>query len=449
MNVLLVDIGSTYTKMSLVDTEQQKVVGSSLAITTIDTSVMDGYHEALAALKAKVGGVKPDKVLTCSSAAGGLKMVAIGLGPNLTAEASKRAALGAGARVLKTFSMEFKDKHKAELDALNPDIILFSGGSNNGDKLNTLNNARMLSTCTAKAPVVIACNEAIAKDVDAILSPHFTTYVTENVMPAVNEINPDPVRRIIRKIFMEHITLAKGLETYVKDVGPVLMATPDAALQGARLLSEGYEGEDGLGDLLVVDIGGATTDVHSIGYGLPKWGVRFYGLKEPFDKRTVEGDLGMRYSARSLYETVGDAELNSYYVANFDRATLDRTHNIRFVPHNDDELNVDVAMAKAAVRHSMARHVGAIKIEHDGSQNIKYQRGKDLSSFKAVIGTGGVLVHAKDPKFILALPEGELLPDAAAYYIDGDYLLSQMGLLATEVPDVALNLLKTHIRLLK
>ena len=46
-----------------------------------------------------------------------------------------------------------------------------------------------------------------------------------------------------------------------------------------------------------VDIGGATTDVHSIASGEPcRAGVIPQGLPEPRVKRTVEGDLGMRHN---------------------------------------------------------------------------------------------------------------------------------------------------------
>ena len=56
----------------------------------------------------------------------------------------------------------------------------------------------------------------------------------------------------------------------------------------------------------MVDIGGATTDVHSVGAGTPmRDGVVQYGLPEPFVKRTVEGDLGMRHNARTIAEAGG------------------------------------------------------------------------------------------------------------------------------------------------
>ena len=71
-------------------------------------------------------------------------------------------------------------------------------------------------------------------------------------------------------------------------------------------ITTGTKKEKGIGDILIVDVGGATTDVHSLSKGEPSIkGAILKGLREPFAKRTVEGDLGVRYSAPSLVEAVG------------------------------------------------------------------------------------------------------------------------------------------------
>lgn len=448
MRYLLVDIGSTYTKVTYVDATKRIILGQAKSITTIKTSVINGFKNALKEIEDKIGKVDYDKVLTCSSAAGGLKMVAVGLGANLTAEASKRAALGAGARVLKTFSYELDDKKIKEIEELNPDIILLSGGTNFGNKFNIIHNAKMLSKLNLNVPIVIAGNEQVSEQVAKILNK-FEIHITENVMPTVNELNANPTRSIIRKVFMDRITLAKGLFEYKKEIGEVLMPTPDAALQAARLLSEGTANGAGMGNLILIDIGGATTDVHSIGFGLPTGDVRFEGLKEPFDKRTVEGDLGMRYSAVSLYESVGEDELKEYYDADYKTECKRRSEDIMMVPKRKEDKNIDASIAKACVNHSVDRHVGKIRKEYSNGRYIYYQSGKDLSNFNTIIGTGGVLVHSENPKKILELSEKELYPKNSKYYLDKDYILSSMGLLATEDKETALDIMKKHIKEIK
>ena len=57
----------------------------------------------------------------------------------------------------------------------------------------------------------------------------------------------------IRKLFMERITQAKGLDG-LSGLVPVILPTPMAALQGALLGAQGTENETGWGDMLVVDV---------------------------------------------------------------------------------------------------------------------------------------------------------------------------------------------------
>jgi uncharacterized protein (TIGR01319 family) len=105
---------------------------------------------------------------------------------------------------------------------------------------------------------------------------------------------------------MQRIVKAKGIDRASANVDRVLMPTPAAVLEGAQLLADGVAGREGLGALVVVDPGGATTDVHSIGSGEPSTaGVIRYGLPEPRAKRTVEGDLGMRHNAAAIVDAIG------------------------------------------------------------------------------------------------------------------------------------------------
>ena len=108
-HVLLIDFGSTYTKITAVDVEREVVLGTARGITTVETDIMDGLNQALAELFAVTGKLEFAKVLGCSSAAGGLKMVAIGLVLELTAEAAKRAALGAGAKIMGVYGNELNE----------------------------------------------------------------------------------------------------------------------------------------------------------------------------------------------------------------------------------------------------------------------------------------------------------------------------------------------------
>lgn len=457
---LLVDFGSTYTKLTVVDLEKEEIVATAKDITTIEDNIMIGYDKAYSKIE---GIIKQQNVnfvnkLACSSAAGGLKMIAIGLVPDLTAEAAKRAALGAGARVLKVYSYELTLTEIEEIKNSDLDIILLAGGTDGGNKDCVIHNAKMLAENEVKLPIVVAGNKVASDEIREIFTKakmYFT--ITSNVMPQLSKLNVEPAREEIRKVFMDKIIDAKGLSNAEELVKGILMPTPAAVLKAARILSEGSDEESGLGDLIVIDIGGATTDVHSIADGEPtKAGVTVRGLEEPFAKRTVEGDLGMRYSAVSLREAAGSRKMRKYLGDTTRKIDIDasckyRIEHIKMVPMTKEEIDFDEAMAKVATELSMERHVGTIEHTLTPMGAMYTQIGKDLMDVKYVIGTGGVLIHSENPQDILkagAFNEENpiyLKPRNAKYMLDKTYILSAMGLFSQYYPDKAVRIMKKYL----
>lgn len=455
---LLLDFGSTYTKLTAVDIENEEILATAKDITTIEDDIMTGFNKAYEKLSKQLEGKEVNfvKKLACSSAAGGLKMIAIGLVPDLTAEAAKRAALGAGARILNVYSYELSKREIEEIKSSNLDIILLAGGTDGGNKDCIIHNANMLAKYNVDLPIVVAGNKAAADTVSEILTEaNIFHTVTENVMPKLNALNVEPAREEIRQIFMKRIVEAKGMSNAEDFINGILMPTPAAVLKAARVLSEGTDTEDGIGDLIVVDIGGATTDIHSLADGDPtKPGVTMRGLEEPFAKRTVEGDLGMRYSAVSLFEAAGTRKMQKYLQdksINLQESCQFRANNIRMVPETEEDIKFDEAMAKVATDIAIERHSGYIESAYTPMGVVYTQIGKDLLQVKTVIGTGGVLVHSKNPGEILKAGAFDvenpvyLKPQDPGFYIDKTYILSSMGLLAEDYPEKAIRIMKKYL----
>ena len=127
--ILLIDFGSTYTKLTAVDVEEERILGTAQSFTTIQTDINDGLEDALRRLQEKTGPLEFAAKYGCSSAAGGLRMITSGLVPELTAEAARQASLGAGAKVLKVYSFQLTEDDLEEILAINPDIFLLVGGN--------------------------------------------------------------------------------------------------------------------------------------------------------------------------------------------------------------------------------------------------------------------------------------------------------------------------------
>lgn len=455
MKYLLVDFGSTYTKLTAICSESLTIIGTSKAITSVDTDILDGYSQALQLLEKNVGKLEYDEIKACSSAAGGLKMAAIGLVEELTVEAAKRACLGAGAKVSLCLSNNLTNREIDRIVENEIDIILLAGGTDGGNRECILYNALKLAKANLGITIIVAGNKDCQDEIEEIFTRYNVSYaISKNVMPKVNELDIDEAREEIRKVFINTIIEAKGIKRAQKMVGEVIMPTPEAVLKAATLLSTGFDGESGVGDMIVVDIGGATTDIHSIGIGLPtRADVALKGLTEPFSKRTVEGDLGMRYSVMSILDGYGEHNLKKHFDKDVNIVTEceKRKKDITVVPQSEFDHEVEKVLGFACCDISISRHVGILDTVYTPLGKMFYQVGKDLVNVKTVIGTGGVIVNAKDPFYILSgvlqnsSKPMELRPQNPSYKLDKNYILSAMGVLSEIDKKTAIKMMKKYI----
>ena len=203
--------------------------------------------------------------------------------------------------------------------------------------------------------------------------------------------------------------------------------------------------------------GGATTDIYSIGSGTPKRSdVILRGLEEPFAKRTVEGDLGVRYSAMGIVDSLSEEEIKLYHEKGYDlvnEAKL-RSSQVDNIPETEHDVNVDRILAEISTDKAISRHDGKIEPVYTPIGTMYYQVGKDLSNVNYVIGTGGVLINAKNPKeilqkvsFTLQKPL-ELRPQNPTFMDDQEYILAAMGLLSLDHPEIALKIMKETITII-
>ena len=453
--ILLIDFGSTYTKLTAVDVEGEKILGTAASYTTVQTDINDGLRNGLKLLEEKVGKLEFAETFACSSAAGGLRMVASGLVPELTSEAAKLASLGAGAKIVGLYSFQMTEEDMEEVQALKPDIFLLVGGTDGGNTACIEHNARMLASINPTFPIVIAGNRNAARTCQKILEG-CEVYVCPNVMPKFGTLNIEPTQKQIREIFLNRIIQAKGLSAAAELLSDIMMPTPAAVMQAMELLAQGCEGELGIGDLVAVDVGGATTDIYSMADGMPDtMNTVIKGIPEPFAKRTVEGDIGMRYSVRGIVEAVGADRVSKLSGIPAERveALVDwLRENTDSVPDGNEELErLDHALASMAIETAVARHAGTMEETYTMMGLTYVQSGKNLTRVKQIVVTGGSLIHTKQTadiaKHALYSPAQptSLRPKQADIWVDRKYILAAMGLISTRYPQVALKIMKKEL----
>lgn len=452
--VLLIDFGSTYTKVTAVDVEEPKLLGRASSYTTVQSDINEGLSKALILLEEQTGALDFAERYACSSAAGGLRMVTSGLVTELTAEAAKQASLGAGAKVVKCFSYQMTEEDVAEIDGLKPDIFLLTGGIDGGNETCILHNAAMLAGCQREFPIIIAGNRVCASRCKKLLEGR-RFHVCENVMPRFGELNILPVQKKIREIFLERIISAKGMTKAADLLSEIVMPTPSAMLSAMKLLADGTESEHGVGELVGVDVGGATTDVYSIADGSPQ-NVKtvIKGLPEPYAKRTVEGDIGMRYSLEGIVDAVGIRKISQISGLNPSKAEKmaeDFRKHTDWLPKTEEEKCLDFALACGAVETAVTRHAGTAELVYTANGEVFLQIGKDLRSVQTLVVTGGALIYdphvAEIASHALFNPQSpsSLKPVSAKIWVDRSYILAAMGLLGEHYPKVALQLMKKEL----
>ena len=453
--VLLIDFGSTYTKLTAVDLDSETILGTAQSFTTIFTDINDGLNNGLALLEKKIGKVEFAETYACSSAAGGLRMVTSGLVPELTGEAAKLASLGAGAKVVGIYAFQLTEDDLEDIREAKPDIFLLVGGTDGGNTECILHNAKMLASMKPTFPIVVAGNRTAARQCQRILEG-CEVYVCPNVMPKFGVLQIEPTQKQIRQIFLNRIIQAKGLSKAAALLSDIMMPTPSAVLQAMELLSQGCEGETGIGELVAVDVGGATTDIYSVADGMPEHMNTVYkGLPEPFAKRTVEGDIGMRYSIQGIVDAAGLDRVSQISGLSKERVTelveYLKEHTDT-VPNGDGEMEMlDYALASMAIEEAVRRHAGTIEETYTMMGQTYVQEGKNLTKVKQIVVTGGSLIHTKRTEEIAAYAlyspaqPASLRPKAADVWVDRTYILAAMGLLSSHYPQAALRIMKKEL----
>jgi uncharacterized protein (TIGR01319 family) len=423
-----VDIGSSWTKAALVALPGGRLVDTRQAPTTPD-DVVAGV------LAATAGWTAP--VRACSSAGGGLRLAVVGYEELISAEAGHRAALSAGARVVHVAAGRLTGAALDALAAAAPDVVLLVGGTDGGEAAVLRHNARMLAQSAPpqgpgasvrvpggsgvphrSVPVVLAGNVAARDEVHALLAAAgVPVTAADNVLPDIGRLAPESARAAIREVFLTHVIGGDRLSTDPRLRQWVRAVTPDAVLDGVAALATLRAGADVPG-VLVLDVGGATTDVHCVPVAdAEQSALQRSAVGVPARRRTVEGDLGVQAGADALRAAAAAEGLT---------------------PPGDDPL----ALGEAAAVIGLRRHLRAEAGYGPG--------GASARSVGLVVLSGGVFRHADPGALDAAVARiaadgggaGGVLAGTPVV-VDRRYVLAAAGLLAGDAPAAAAALLRT------
>lgn len=517
--VLAVDFGSTYTKIAVFNTSTEEVDLKYVPTTPDDIRI--GLANGLGCLAEceAAGSWEPlrktmdrfDIKLPCSSAKGGLKMVTVSLCKEESGFAADLAALTAGAKLLNSYDGKLTAEDVRNIYEVDqPEIILIAGGVDmGGDTAIQVHNARMLAEGAKLAvyakygvPVIYAGNQDVAGEVKEMFAARGVDIrITANVMPEVNTFNIEAVNEVIRELFQTIIIRGKGFDVVEEYMSAKFLPTPRAAFLGINLLAKGYGEEEGLGNIVALDIGGCTTDffanvkenpLYLFPYDDPRRKVKRTILKTPnapLAYRRVEGKYGLSYNAENLLEldkfSSGEMEqeLAAFFRQKFPNYIPGSDHFGQFFEETPQGLTLKLEpylkwinanphhlpeiLEETAVRSYLAREIMAVATRN----NVGFVKETDTyflqygvnfytnnTNLLLIGGTiyhkckEGLVYHLEDLKLIT---EGALFSDkeytvlrpSGKVLLDASYLVSTVGGLYGRLdPERSLRILKKNLK---
>ncbi|MCL2007980.1 MAG: GlmL-related ornithine degradation protein [Treponema sp.] len=445
MEVLVAEIGSTTTVVNAFSLgESLGFIGQGQAATSVlEGDVTIGLEGAIKNLEETAGRkISRKEMLAASSAAGGLKMCVHGLVYDMTVRAAKEAALGAGAVLKYATAGKLTRSDIAKVVETDPNIILIAGGVDFGERETALYNFEKLIDACPDVPFIYAGNVQNRDEVKLIAEEkNIRLYIADNVYPKVDELNVEPTRKIIQDVFEEHIVHAPGMLKIKSMVTGKIMPTPGAVMTAAKLLAED------IGDLIVFDVGGATTDLHSVTEGSTEIAELMIS-PEPTAKRTVEGDLGVFINIPHIVERITLEELKREFPD-----AEDLIVNAKPIPKSEVEIAFIERLSRAAISSATERHAGKLVDFYGPAGKKTIATGKDLTAVKFIIGTGGALTRLPNRVSIM---ESVLEPASstrlgprktAKILVDNNYIMASLGVLSEVYRDEALTLIKQSLGL--
>ncbi len=452
VDVLVAEIGSTTTVVNAfkdIDSEDPIFWGQGQAPTSVlEGDVRVGLQGAIDDLCAKKGieELEYDEMLATSSAAGGLKMTVHGLVYDMTAKAAKEAALGAGGIIHFVTAGKLRRTDLKKIQEIQPNLILIAGGVDYGERDTAIDNAEKIRSLGLKTPIIYAGNIENQEEMELIFDEESgqKLYNVENVYPKIDDLNVEPCRKVIQEAFEDHITNAPGME-HVRDMvnGPII-PTPGAVMECTKLLY------DCIGPLCVLDIGGATTDVHSVCTESDQV-ARIMISPEPKAKRTVEGDLGLYVNRYKVIESIGEENFQKLC----DKAGIDPEKTLETyvaIPKTEDEFKLVEILAEEACMKAVERHAGQIRYIYGPSGRSSVAEGKDLTPVQYIVGTGGAMTRLPHREEIMGRiceydeTGTRLFPTShAQVLVDNDYIMASLGVLSKKHREGTIRLLEKSL----
>lgn len=448
-SLLAIDVGAVNTRAFLFDVVEGRYsfVATGVAPTTAGYPFKDigeGIHHSLQNLQAITGrtllgadqrlilpgqsdGSGVDGCVATISAGPPMKVVAVGLLEDVSAQSAQNLASATYAQVEDALSLNDRRKSAARLDAilrLRPDLIIVAGGIENGASQSVLNLLESIGLACYLFPeadrpeVLFVGNQSLAEEVKSSLSSFSFLHVGPNIRPAIDVEQLEPAQAILADIYkLVRAKKIPGVQELERLSGGTLLPTANAFARSIRYLSKKETLPKGI---LGVDVGASATTIAAAFDGELTLGVYpplglGEGLAGLLNHATLE-DI-QRWLP---FEITAEALRNYLYNKVLHPGTI---------PASPEDLSIEQALARQVLRLGVKRAASTFPRQpgHPGPNFLPW--------FGQIYAAGSALTQAPSRAQSLLMLLDALQPvGITQMYLDNNSILAPLGAAAAVNP---------------
>ncbi len=449
-SVLAIEIGSVSTRVILFDVVEgrYRFLGQGTVATTIgapsnDVSVgvkaaLDMLHDITGralfgadgqlVIPSQPNGSGVDACVATVSVGPPLRVVAIGLLEDVSAESAKNLASTTYAHVLETMSLNDRRDEVARLDAIlqhRPDLVVVAGGIEGGasksvlDLIDAVGMACYLMPKDQRPEVLYAGNSNLLKDVQSSIGELANLHIAPNVRQSFDSEQLTPSQPALAQIFrLVRSRQIRGIQEVDTWTGNHLMPAATAFGRTIRYISKEYAQTNK--GVLGIDVGASATTIASAFAG---------------DLRlSIHPDLGLGERLPEILKhcSVNDilrwmpVDVSDKYVRDY---IYNKAMHPACLPITAEELATEQALACQAMFLAIRQASKAYP------PNLPSSAPSLLPWFEPIIASGSVLTKAPSRNQALMMVLNGLQPTGVTTLaLDRNNLASSLGATASVTP---------------
>lgn len=248
---VVVDIGSTVVKIARLDEQ-----GAMASQQFVGRDFVAGLAAQVEALLAQAGvAVDADNVVVCSSANGGLRVGIVCLSPHFSGAAARNQVLLAGANPVFVHAL---DEQPGSLEAV--DILIVAGGVDCDDHGPLEQRLRAFEPQRYRFGSLVYAGNRHLGTVFVALFP--AAVVIENPLADTLAGRAHSVFEAVRRAYLDDLVYKEGVSELRTNLAQGIRPTPEIVSRGFQRALANSSSFEISGACVVLDIGGATTDLH-------------------------------------------------------------------------------------------------------------------------------------------------------------------------------------------